>query len=271
MKFFLSFSILISIIYSVRCDVDNAVYSCNVVDRTNRDPNRCETINDIVVEERVHNGNKIWCIVINNDAGTYNDQNLEIGVSGQGYGVGYSFTLDHISMDISKVVFKLSTGVNKVALYAYEKKPFPSISSIILNGKNLCGGSNVTEKDAISNNVASNSSPSDQKDVHHKETEEKKSEDEPTSIAQIGKDERYRFLNDCIDRPSSLETTTFCSEKKISPNKFIVEKFDLNGEDYWCLSFGPEKSNKSAVIKLSNPYTGVSWVNKIKSYKICLY
>lgn len=246
---------VISVILSVKCEVDNAVYSCNVTDRSGRDAKRCESINDIVIEEVIHNPGekKIWCVVINNDRGLYNNQSLEIKVGGgYGFGVGYSWTLDHETMDAETVKFKLNTGTNKVAIYAYANKPFPDLKSIKLSGKELCdrsasltpstssSGSKVVETVDANNLIVT-----------------------PTTVKSVSKDDRYRFLYDCADRPSTVKTTTFCPGQSISSDKFLVEKFNVDGEDYWCLNFAAEKSKKKLTVKLSNSYTALSWVIKV--------
>lgn len=255
---FVNILLVISVIYSVNCEVDNAVYSCTVTDRTDREPNRCESIDAIIVEETIHNpGNKkIWCVVINNENGAYNNQSLEIKMGGgYGFGVGYSWTLDHESMDAENVKFKLNVGLNKIALYAYTNKPFPEINSIKLSGKELCDRSASATPSALS---LSSSKPVDSASIDV--TTKLNIETPTTTVKSVSKDDRYRFLYDCADRPSTVKTTSFCPGQTISSDKFMVEKFNVGGEDYWCLNFAAEKSKKKMTVKLSNSFTALSWV-----------
>lgn len=253
--------LVISVIYSVNCDIDNAVYSCKITDRTDREPNRCESIDAIIVEETVHDpgSKKIWCIVINNDNGQYNNQSLNIKVGGgYGFGVGYSWTLDHESMDAENVNFKLNVGLNKIAIYAYAKKPFPEIISIKLSGKELC---NRSASATPPSTIASKPVGSATVDVTTTTTTSNKIIETPSTTEKIiSIEDRYRFLYDCADRSSTKKTTSFCPGQSISSDKFMVEKFNVGGEDYWCLSFAAEKTKKQMTVKLSNSFTALSWV-----------
>lgn len=225
---------------------DNPTYACESYNRQNRTQNRCEGINDIIVEQRVQESTnkKLWCIVLNNENNVYNGQNLIINFTARGFGVATLFA-ERLSMTPSSAVFKLNAGVNTIALYGLNKKsPFPRIKSLKLEGDELC-----------SNDGRGRSF----------------NEDIPDQLALDSelypKHDNFRFVNHCRDKSETLTTTKWCPGVEIPATSFIVEKFKLHDEDYWCMNFETETndpSQKKLDFLLSNGDKELAWVCIIK-------
>lgn len=49
---------------------------CVYRSRSNRNPNKCETVNEIQVEWREVGGERYWCILFNNQKGRYNSNQI---------------------------------------------------------------------------------------------------------------------------------------------------------------------------------------------------
>lgn len=237
----------------------NTVYSCDIVDRSRRTPNRCESINDIIVEERTYYQSNVryWCIVLDNRANYYTGYPLEIQLAGNGYGVSF-ITATELPTQGFRVPFQMNSGVNRIAIYSYSGQyTFPRIRSIKLAGRDLCDQqlNDFNSEPLIENRVdyTNNNLPNDMRDGLS------------TYITQNRETgDRYRFLNDCMDRRSTGKFTSWCPNLKIPSSVFMIERFNLNGEDYWCFNFERDKTRRNLntlLIKFRGVSKSYSWVS----------
>lgn len=238
----LSFVIFATLTCSVMCRSENPTFACELYNRKNRTQNRCEGIDNIIVEQRVQasTNRKLWCIVFDNDNDVYSGQNLVINFTARGFGVS-TIIAERVEMKPSSVVFKLNSGLNTIALYGLNKKsPFPKIKSLKLKNEELClndgRGRSLTEE--IPDQLALD-----------------------TELYPVN--DQYRFINHCRDKSDSIKSTTWCPGMDIPSSMFIVEKFKVQGENYWCLNFEPQSNdpNKRVLdVKLSDGNKELAWV-----------
>lgn len=99
----------------------------------------------------------------------------------------------------------------------------------------------------------------------------------PESRAPIlTQDPAFKYLNDCLDKRTSKKFTTYC-EDRIPSSVFLIEKFNLKGQDYWCFNFPSQnggdsiRSQKKRQV-LSMTFSGesicpITWV----SFKLTYY
>lgn len=261
-KFILLTILLLSTINLSHMD-PNTVYSCDIIDRSRRAPNRCETTNDIIVEERTYYQSNVryWCIVLDNRANYYTGYTLEIQLAGSGYGVSF-ITATELPTQGLRVPFQMNSGVNRIAVYSYSgQHTFPRIRAIKLAGRELCNDNNnqlINSYDTapfITNRLSETTNDYTQNDdgLAIYVTRNRESGD------------RYRFLNDCIDRRSTGKFTTWCPHLKIPSSVFMIERFDLNGEDYWCFNFERDKTRrglKTLLIQFRGISKSYSWVSE---------
>lgn len=80
----------------------------------------------------------------------------------------------------------------------------------------------------------------------------------------IKTDPSYKYLYDCLKKRFSVEKTSWCKDDDISSRTFIVEKFDLDGINYWCVNFESSSLTKNKILDLKiivkTPYKLISWV-----------
>lgn len=232
---------------------DNPTFACESYNRKNRTQNRCEGIDNIIVEQRVQASThkKLWCIVLDNDNDVYSEQNLIINFTARGFGVA-SIIAERAVMNPSSVVFKLNSGINTIALYGLNKKsPFPRIKSLKLGNAELC--SNDGRGRALTEDIP------DQLALD-------------TELYPI--QDGYRFVNHCRDKSDTISSTTWCPGVDIPSTMFIVEKFKLHDENYWCLNFEPQSNDagrKVLDVKLSDGNKELALVNCCKNYFIIEY
>lgn len=89
----------------------------------------------------------------------------------------------------------------------------------------------------------------------------------------LSSDPGFKYLNDCLDKRASKTYTTFCKDYNIPSTAFLIEKFNLQNQDYWCFNFPPfENHNLKRRHALMMSFNGssicpISWVNKcFKNY-----
>lgn len=235
----------------------NAVYSCDLIDRSDRPPTRCETINDIIVEERIHYQSNVrfWCIVLNNIYNYYTGATLEIQLAGSGYGVSF-ITATELTARGMQVPFQMNTGINRIAIYSYNgQHSFPRIRSIKIAGYELCNedslGSNTGEiriRNRIGDDPDSLILNDNLSNYLYRNREE---------------GDRYRFLNDCNGRPSKNSFTSYCKNFNIPSSVFMIDKLSHDGEQYWCMNFERDKTRrglKTLLVKFRGVSKSYSWV-----------
>lgn len=224
------------IIFVIICDIlkltvcdPNAIYACDLINRTYRSPNRCETIDDIIVEERIYSGKHVrfWCIIIDNRRRIYNGQSFEIDVAG-GYGLSWLIATK-ISLIGLRMKFKLNSGVNRIIIYGPKpRSPLPGITTIMLSNRDLC------KKESRSHGP--------------REQVERFDDYEMDVENRFDDNDEYRFLTHCSKQRESVEYTTFCDGVRIPAKDFIIQTYKLGGQKYWCINFDRDRINPGSHI-----------------------
>lgn len=150
-----------------------------------------------------------------------------------------------------------------------QENPVPEIESIEINGLDVCdhfkhqSDNNIPEISktyvpSIENNFA-------------EETRPRRDESRPSQMLEkrasiLSTDPGYKYLNDCLDKRASKSHTTYCKDYKIPSSAFLIEKFNVGDEDYWCFNFPPlENHNQKRRHALTMSFNGssicpISWV-----------